>query len=205
MRRFRAKDCEPRGSNGRIAVPLALIGADVTIFDISSENKRHAMELAACAGVELVYEVCDFCEGPMDKSGDSFDIACAEGGILHYFHDIDKFMSTLCSIQKSGGKLILSHFHPFRKILRTGLTMTNTRQTKGYYFDSRIHNGDLANKQFFSKDEQIKFPDVSMYFYTVSEMVNAMVKAGFALKEFNEHPNFEDKLLTSESTIYAAK
>jgi hypothetical protein len=28
----------PCGSNGRIAVPLTLLGADVTVFDISTEN-----------------------------------------------------------------------------------------------------------------------------------------------------------------------
>lgn len=40
------KIANPCGSNGRIAVPLALLGADVTIFDISEENKRYALELA---------------------------------------------------------------------------------------------------------------------------------------------------------------
>ncbi|MBP7401766.1 MAG: class I SAM-dependent methyltransferase, partial [Clostridia bacterium] len=39
------------GSNGRIAVPLAVLGADVTIFDISAENRRYASELASCAEV----------------------------------------------------------------------------------------------------------------------------------------------------------
>ena len=41
------------GSNGRKAVPLALLGADVTIFDISEENKRYAIELADCADVNI--------------------------------------------------------------------------------------------------------------------------------------------------------
>ena len=34
------------GSNGRKAVPLALLGADVTVFDISKENEQYANELA---------------------------------------------------------------------------------------------------------------------------------------------------------------
>ena len=34
------------GSNGRKAVPLALMGAEVTVFDISEENRRYALELA---------------------------------------------------------------------------------------------------------------------------------------------------------------
>ena len=31
------------GSCGKKAIPLALLGADVTVFDISEENKRYAM------------------------------------------------------------------------------------------------------------------------------------------------------------------
>lgn len=33
----------PCGSNGRKAVPLAILGGQVTIFDISKENKRYAL------------------------------------------------------------------------------------------------------------------------------------------------------------------
>lgn len=199
------KIVNPCGSNGRKAVPLALLGADVTIFDISSENKRYAIELAACAGVKIEYEVCDFCQLPMDKYNDYFDIAYAEGGILHYFHDIDKFMNTLFSILKHGGKLILSDFHPFRKILRTGSAMMSVKQTEGDYFDCQVHNGDVAYKTFFPKDEQANFPDTYMRFYTISEIINAVIRAGFILQEFNEHPNFENKLLPGEFTIYAVK
>ncbi|MFP4384568.1 MAG: hypothetical protein ACLFST_04590 [Spirochaetia bacterium] len=48
------------GSNGRKAVPLALLGAEVTIIDISAENRKYALELAKHAGVRIRYEVGDF-------------------------------------------------------------------------------------------------------------------------------------------------
>ena len=47
------------GSCGKKAVPLAVLGAEVTIFDISEENMRYAMETAAAAGVPLNYELGD--------------------------------------------------------------------------------------------------------------------------------------------------
>ncbi len=193
------------GSNGRIAVPLALLGADVTIFDISAENKRYAMELADCAGVNIKYEVCDFYDVRIEEYGEFFDIVYAEGGILHYFHDIEKFMNTLYSVIKPFGRLILSDFHPFRKILRTGSSMMSVKQTDGNYFDTCIYNGDVAYKSFFDESEQGEFPNCSLRFYTISEIINSLVKAGFNLREFNEHPNFENKLLPGEFTIYATK
>ena len=39
------------GSCGKKAVPLAVLGANVTVFDISEDNKRYALELADAAGV----------------------------------------------------------------------------------------------------------------------------------------------------------
>jgi len=48
------------GSCGKKAVPLAILGADVTIVDISEDNKKYAMEVAKEAGVNLTYIVSDF-------------------------------------------------------------------------------------------------------------------------------------------------
>lgn len=110
------KIANPCGSNGRIAVPLALLGADVTVFDISEENKRYALELAKEAGTNIEYVVGDFCEVDTDQFGNFFDIVYAEGGILHYFSDLQSFTNSLYSITKQKGQLILSDFHPFRKI-----------------------------------------------------------------------------------------
>lgn len=41
----------PLGSNGRKGIPLAILGAEVTIIDISEENKRFALDVARTAGV----------------------------------------------------------------------------------------------------------------------------------------------------------
>ena len=80
------------GSCGKKAVPLAVLGAHVTVFDISRENKRYAMEVAACAHVTLDDQVCNVLEIEKDTYGGFFDVVFMEGGILHYFHDIDSFM-----------------------------------------------------------------------------------------------------------------
>lgn len=50
------------GSCGKKAVPLAVLGAEVTVFDISEDNKRYALEVAAAAKVNLNFEICDILE-----------------------------------------------------------------------------------------------------------------------------------------------
>ena len=94
------------GSCGKKAIPLALLGSDVTVFDISEQNKRYAMETAEAAHVKINYEVCDVLSIDLEKYGGYFDVVFMEGGILHYFHDIDEFMSMMCALLKKGGKMI---------------------------------------------------------------------------------------------------
>ena len=200
------KIANPCGSNGRIAVPLALLGADVTVFDISDENKRYALDLAREAGVNIQYIVGDFCEVDTVKFENSFDIVYAEGGILHYFSDLKDFTHSLYTITKKKGLLILSDFHPFRKINASGSTMMSVFQlTNGDYFDSQIHAGDVAYQSFFETDEQKTFPKCSLRYYTLSEIINSLILSGFVIKEFIEHPNFNNKKLPGEFTIIANK
>lgn len=47
------------GSCGKKAIPLALLGAEVTVFDISEDNKRYALEVAEAAGTEIEFVVGD--------------------------------------------------------------------------------------------------------------------------------------------------
>ncbi|WP_245697150.1 hypothetical protein [Paenibacillus oryzae] len=47
------------GSTGSKAIPLALLGADVTIVDISKENQQYASEVARYANVKLNYILAD--------------------------------------------------------------------------------------------------------------------------------------------------
>jgi ubiquinone/menaquinone biosynthesis C-methylase UbiE len=137
------KIANPCGSNGRRAVALALLGAEVTVFDISEENKKYALELANCSQVELNYIVGDLYDVDMKSYENYFDMLYLEGGILHYFHDIDKLMETLFTMLKPNGKIVLNDFHPFRKVM----IINYFKSTIGDYFDDGIHQGDVAYKE----------------------------------------------------------
>lgn len=189
------------GSNGRKAVPLALLGAKVTVFDISEENKKYALELAHCANTSIDYIVEDVYDIDLNIYGNYFDILYLEGGILHYFNDIDRLMNLLYSLLKHKGRMILSDFHPLKKYF------DNDGKINGEvnYFDKTLRKGDLAYKQFFSEEEQSAFPDVSIRLYTISEIINSIVKAGFTLKKFEEHPGWNNENIPWEFTILADK
>lgn len=93
------------GSCGKKAIPLAILGSSVTVFDISEDNKRYALEVANAANVDIDFVVVDVLDINMNKYGELFDVVFMEGGILHYFHDIDQFMKVMYMLLKVGGNL----------------------------------------------------------------------------------------------------
>ena len=189
------------GSCGKKAVPLALLGADVTIFDISKENRRYAMETAQAAGVRIGFEVCDILEIDLEKYGGYFDIVFMEGGILHYFHNIDEFMAMMHSLLKPGGKMICSDFHPFTKINDS----LNLQRPTMSYFSTEIYEGEMAHARFYPEEIRSQMPKCSYRRYTMSEIVNSIIRNGFTLKQLDEHPAWEHDSLQGEFTAIAVR
>lgn len=189
------------GSNGRKAVPLALMGANVTVFDISEGNKKYAMALAKAADVEIEYVVTDLYDIDLNTYGEQFDFLYLEGGILHYFHDIDRLMTILFALLKKGGKMILNDFHPFRKIL----SVIPSQAVTGDYFDTSIIESDVAYKSFLQVAEGEEVPNCKLRLYSLSEIINAVIESGFIVREFQEHPNYFNSKVPGDFTIYASK
>jgi 2-polyprenyl-3-methyl-5-hydroxy-6-metoxy-1,4-benzoquinol methylase len=189
------------GSCGKKAIPLALLGADVTVFDISEDNRRYALETAQAAGVRIGYEVGDVLETDLAKYGESFDVVFMEGGILHYFHDLDEFMQVMCSLLKPGGKMICSDFHPFTKIM-DALKLETPAMS---YFSTEIYEGEMAHARFYDEETRKRMPKCSYRKYTVSEIINAILHNGFSLERFDEHPAWENEKLPGEFTAIARR
>lgn len=189
------------GSCGKKAVPLAVLGAEVSVFDISSDNQRYALELAEAAGVQIDYQVCDVMEIDMARFGNAFDVVFMEGGILHYFHDIDAFMAVMHRLLKPGGRMICSDFHPFSKVVDTLDIQTPTMS----YFSTEVYEGEMAHARFYDEETRASFPRCSYRKYTVSEIINGALAAGFTLKRFDEHPSWSDPKLPGEFTMICEK
>ena len=189
------------GSCGKKAVPLALLGSEVTIFDISEDNKKYALEMAEAANVHVAFEVCDILEIDISKYEEYFDVVFMEGGILHYFHNIDEFMNIMYSLLKHGGKMICSDFHPFTKIA----DILNLQQITMSYFSEDVFEGEMAHARFFDENTRMQMPKCSYRKYTISEIINSIINSGFYLKKFEEHPAWTNENIPGEFTAIAIK
>jgi len=189
------------GSCGKKAIPLAILGSEVTIFDISEDNKKYALEVADAANVKIGFVVGDVLEIDMNKYEKFFDVVFMEGGILHYFHEIDQFMKVMCKLLKPKGRLICSDFHPFQKIS----DMLELEQPTMSYFSTDVFEGEMAHARFFSDEIRKQMPLCSYRKYTISEIINAVILNGFILTQFDEHPAWKDENVPGEFTLVARR
>ena len=191
------------GSNGRKAVPLAVLGAEVTIVDISEENKKYAMELANEAGVTIKYVVSDLLDLNNKDLMNYFDIAYLEGGILHYFSDLQAFSKKIYDILNFGGRLILNDSHPVRKILQV---KDNKLILEGDYFDNKLKYDNVAYKTQFPIDEHKDFPDCLLRHWTMGEIISIIASVGFIIEKLVEEPRWDSfKKIPGNYTLIARK
>lgn len=189
------------GSCGKKAIPLAVLGSDATVFDISEDNKKYALELAEAADAHINYEVCDILEIDREKYENKFDVVFMEGGVLHYFHNINEFMDIMYSLLRTNGKMICSDFHPFTKIA----DVLNLEQPTTSYFSKDVFEGEIARARFYEDEIRKKIPKCVYRKYTVGEIINAVIDGGFILKRFDECPAWTNANMPGEFTIVAIK
>ena len=191
----------PLGSHGRLGVALALLGADVTVFDISEPNQTYALELAKAANVDLDYVLGDFLELNLDAYYGSFDSVVLELGIVHYFVELKPFVVRLHALLVDGGRLVLNEFHP---LLKKALCVTEGQvELRGDYFLSDLEAAPVAYAAFTSNASAL--PECLIRRYTLGEIVTAFAQGGFIVEQLVESPDGDFAKLPGTFTLVARR
>lgn len=190
----------PLGSHGRVAVALGLLGADVTIFDISEANTRYGLELARAAGTSISYVTADFIESSnLSQYQQYFDILIIELGILHYFLDLNQFVQATAKLLKPKGQLILNEFHPISK--KCLIDENNIR--KSNYFDTAPKTVPVAYAEFHPNPKSL--PRCLVKYWTLGEIITSFAQNGFRIEKLLEsHANHSTGIPT-QFTLVATK
>lgn len=175
-----------------MAVALALLGADVHVIDFSDENCRFALDLAAAANVSISYSVCDVMNAGGLGVSCGFDVLLLELGVLHYHQDLEGLLAVLRGLVADDGTLLLNEFHPTQRKL---FWPDGPKD----YFQHDLVEADVPN------------PDVSggslgkcrYRFWTMGEVITAVVKSGFRVSRLDEHPDWSDPTIPGTFTLLA--
>ena len=182
-----AKVANLLGSHGGKAVALALLGADVTIVDLSPENARYATELANAAGVNVRYVVSDVLSLPASELTSDYDLVLMELGILHYFVDLNPLAEQIAKLLRKGGKLVLQDFHPVSTKLIS--SKGSKHKVTGNYFRSSVEETRVAFTKFVGDEETREQTTVQLRKWTLGEIVTAMASTGLFIRVLDEEPN----------------
>ncbi|TGA96083.1 class I SAM-dependent methyltransferase [Sporolactobacillus shoreae] len=177
------------GSHGGKALALSLLGADVSVIDISEENAEYARQTAAALKTHLNYIVSDVLQLPEASRTSDYDLVFMELGILHYFVDLEPLAELIFQLLKPGGKLILQEFHPISTKLVT--TRGKKQIVFGNYFDQEIREREVAYGKHLSSespDETLNYK-VFLREWTLGEIVTSFARKELRVEELNEIPN----------------
>ncbi|MDN4606939.1 class I SAM-dependent methyltransferase [Sporosarcina highlanderae] len=171
------------GSKGNKAVCFALLGADVTVVDISVENKRYAFELAEAAGVSINYIVKDVLDIQSEELS-SFDIVILEMGVLHYFIDLIPLFRMVSNHLKEDGLFIVRDYHPFvSKVLGF---VDGEVEFDGDYFSEECIEVDVAYSTLLTEEKRGDLYKNVIKHWTISEVINALISAGLIIRKMQE-------------------
>ncbi|QHW30535.1 class I SAM-dependent methyltransferase [Paenibacillus rhizovicinus] len=188
------------GSHGRKAIAMAMQGAEVTVVDISEENRLYALEVAAAAGVNLTYICSDALRIPDEERLGQFDFVLMEFGVLHYFTNLNDIFSVVRHRLGAGGRFLLTDFHPFA---RAWLNTTNLSQPSGDYFDESLKEGDVAFGKLLPEEEQSGLNKVLVRGWTVGDIITAIASTGLYIRTFEEIPGATNPKVPEFYTLIA--
>lgn len=190
------------GSHGRKAISLALLGANVTVVDISEENRLYATRTASAAGVELKYICSDALNIPNEEKLGEFDIVLMEFGVLHYFTDLSSIFSVVRRRLGKNGRFILTDFHPFA---HAWMSTYNLKHPTGNYFDDSIKEGEVAFAKLLPEEERSGLGKTLGRSWTVGEILTAIGTTGLIIRAFEEIPSSTDPRFPEFYTLIADK
>ncbi|MCF1427434.1 MAG: class I SAM-dependent methyltransferase [Shewanella sp.] len=151
----------------------ARLGAEVTGLDLSTEAVNQAREMASKAGLAAEF-VCADVYSARQELQHEFDIVFSSYGVLCWLPDLDKWAQTIATSLKPGGTFLLAEFHPVQALL------------EGYsYFNQP--EPDMQQEATYTENAGADSELLATWFHSVSEVINALLKAGLQLVEFKEY------------------
>ncbi len=169
---------------GQTSIALAKRGAKCVGIDISEKQLGHARKLAKKnnVAVEFIKKSFSDLEHPSDSfRNGSFDIVVSVFA-LQYARDLDRVLRGASRVLKTRGLLVFSIDHPFYLLIDP-----ETMEIE----DSYYRTGKLEEEEKWPEGSRHTFV---MYRRRVSDVVNALVRNGFAVERIEEPFDPDDKV-----------
>lgn len=166
---------------GMDSLDWARQGAIVTGVDISDEAIKEAQQLNKELGLDARFICCNIYDlkSQLDEAA-SFDIVFTTYGTVGWLPDLEPWAALIAHYLKPGGRFYFAEFHPVLWMFDDDFTRIQyaydkqeviVTENQGTYTDRKA---DIQGKEY-------------SWNHSISEVLNALLKAGLKLENFNEH------------------
>lgn len=174
--------CVLGSGDNEVVFALAGMGARVTSVDIAERQLEVAAQRAELLGLNLTFVRADV-TALHELADASFDLVYTGGHVGVWVSDLSRYYAEAARILRPGGRLIVSEYHPFRRVWRWE---AETLEIEYSYFDRSAHEYDCDPARQDDPTEPLVQYE---YYWTVSDYVTAMLRAGcelIACEEYGE-------------------
>jgi ubiquinone/menaquinone biosynthesis C-methylase UbiE len=170
---------------GLDTISWARLGAKVTGVDFSETAIELAREIAKKVGVDAEFVCSNVFDLTKVLEGE-YDIVFTSYGVLCWLKDIDGWARIITHYLKKGGVFLLAESHPFMWVFDDA-----SEELKLKY--SYWHNEEPLSWEddgtYADKDAKVTNKKSYEWQHTVSDVLNALIKAGLTIDEVGEYPD----------------
>jgi SAM-dependent methyltransferase len=172
--------------DNQVVFALSGMGAKVTSIDISEPQLEVARRRAAALGLNVRFVRADVVD--LSCLGDgTFDLVYTGGHVAVWVSDLQRYYREAARILKPDGLLIVSEYHPFRRVWRRSPISLEIRFN---YFDRGPHRSEAAPDVLDATRgewEQFQFR------WTVADYISAIIASGCRLIHAEEFDGSADE------------
>ncbi len=192
---------------GMDSLDWARRGAEVTGVDLSDEAIKEAKQLNDELGLKAKFICCNVYDlhpqnaassktPPLERQREAFDIVFTSYGTIGWLPDLDKWAELIAYYLKPGGIFYMADFHPVVWMFDDEFTHIQ------YHYENRELIVTENYGTYTDRNADIKGKEYG-WNHSTSELLNALIKQGLQLQQFNEfmyspYSNFTNSVETSE-------
>jgi ubiquinone/menaquinone biosynthesis C-methylase UbiE len=172
------------GGGGQQSAAFALLGADVTVFDISQEQLTRDQEVANHYQLKIKTVQGDM-RNLASLGEDSYDIISHPYSI-NFVPDLAKVFLEVSRVLKTGGIYQLSFANPFVIGIKQG-----DWNGQGYILrDAYLNKAEITyddQEWVYDQSENEKIPPPKEYRHNLGDLMNNLINCGFVLRHISDN------------------
>ena len=170
---------------GLDTISWARLGAKVTGVDFSDTAIELAREIAKKVGVDAEFVCSNVFDLPKVLEGE-YDIVFTSYGVLCWLKDIDEWARIITHYLKKDGVFLLAESHPFMWVFDDASEELNLKYSYWHNEEPLSWEDDGT---YADKDAKVTNKKSYEWQHTVSDVLNALIKAGLTIDDIGEYPD----------------